>query len=69
MQTPQGRDATHSDELFPVKREYIGTNSGVRRVLFGGSKILGIARPNRAPFLNLEFATVPIAPLKLRAFR
>jgi hypothetical protein len=24
MQTPQGLDATHSDKLFPVKREYIG---------------------------------------------
>jgi hypothetical protein len=24
MQTPQGLDATHGDELFPVKREYVG---------------------------------------------
>jgi len=26
MPTPQGFDATHSDELFPVKRWYIGRN-------------------------------------------
>jgi hypothetical protein len=40
MQTPQGLDATHGDELFPVKRDHIGTNSGAQRALFGGSKIL-----------------------------
>jgi hypothetical protein len=40
MQTPQGLDATHSDELFPVKREYIGINSGVRRASFGGSRFV-----------------------------
>jgi hypothetical protein len=34
LQTPQGLDATHGDELFPVKREYIGINSGVRRASF-----------------------------------
>jgi hypothetical protein len=40
MQTPQGLDATHSDEPFPVKREYIG-NSGAflsTLVLAGGEK-------------------------------
>jgi hypothetical protein len=31
LQTPQGLDATHGDELFPVKREYIGINSGAGR--------------------------------------
>jgi hypothetical protein len=31
--------ATHDDELFPVKREYIGINSGVRRAPRGGPKI------------------------------
>jgi hypothetical protein len=42
MQTPQGLDATHGDELFPVKRDHIGTNSGVRRASFGGLKILAL---------------------------
>jgi hypothetical protein len=40
LQTPQGLDATHSDELFPVKREYIGTNSGAQPASFGGPKLL-----------------------------
>jgi hypothetical protein len=40
MQTPQGLDAKHSDEMFPVKREYTGVNSGVRRALFSPN-ILG----------------------------
>jgi hypothetical protein len=31
MQAPQGVDATHSGELFPVQRQYTGINSGVRR--------------------------------------
>jgi hypothetical protein len=31
MQTPQGLDAKHSGELFPVKRQYTGINSGTRR--------------------------------------
>jgi len=39
LQTPQGLDATHGEELFPVKRDHIGTNSGVQRTSFGGSKI------------------------------
>jgi hypothetical protein len=38
LQTPQGLDATHRDELFPVKREYIGINSGVRRACRGRQK-------------------------------
>jgi hypothetical protein len=40
LQTPQGFDATHGDELFPVQREYIGINSRVRRASFGGPKLL-----------------------------
>jgi hypothetical protein len=39
MQTLQGLDATHGDELFPVKREYIGINSGVRRACRGRQKL------------------------------
>jgi hypothetical protein len=42
MQTPQGLDAKHRDELFPVQREYIDKNSGVRRASIGGLKILGL---------------------------
>jgi hypothetical protein len=38
MQTLQGLDATHGDELFPVKREYIGINSGVRTAFRDGPK-------------------------------
>jgi hypothetical protein len=55
LQTPQRLDATHGDELFPVKREYIGTNSGAQRASCGGPKLLAFAPRNRAPFLNLEF--------------
>jgi hypothetical protein len=40
MQTPQGLDATHGDQLFPVKRDHIGTNSGAQRASFGGLKLL-----------------------------
>jgi hypothetical protein len=40
MQTPQGLDATHSDELFTVKRDHIGTNSGAQRASSGGPKLL-----------------------------
>jgi hypothetical protein len=38
MQTLQGLDAKHSDEMFPVKREYIGINSGVRTAFRDGPK-------------------------------
>jgi hypothetical protein len=37
MQTPQGLDAKHSDELFLV---HTGINSGVRKAPFGGPKTL-----------------------------
>jgi hypothetical protein len=38
LQTPQGLDATHGDELFPVTRDHIGTNSGAQRASFGRSR-------------------------------
>jgi hypothetical protein len=36
----QGLDATHSDELFPIKGQCIGINSGVRRGARDGPKNL-----------------------------
>jgi hypothetical protein len=57
LQAPQGLDAKHSDELFLVQRQYTGVNSGARRAPLRWSKNFGLARQNRAPFLNLEFAT------------
>jgi hypothetical protein len=39
MQMPQGVDAKHGDELFPVQRQYIAINSAVRRASFGAPKI------------------------------
>jgi hypothetical protein len=41
MQTPQELDAKHSDELFPVQRQYIGNKLGSAKGPLRRSKNLG----------------------------
>jgi hypothetical protein len=44
MQTPQGLDAKHSDELFPVQRQYIGNKLGSAKGPLRRSKNLGVCQ-------------------------
>jgi hypothetical protein len=68
LQTPQGLDATHGDELFPVKRWYIGTNSGVRRAPFervrraSMSKNFGLSKGT--PCSLRGYAAFPLRPYR-----
>jgi hypothetical protein len=58
MQTPQGLDAKHGDELFLVQRQYTGINSGARRAPFGGPKILALTVAAVSPTENTQRATM-----------